>query len=78
MVCVPAESKKRCVPVICPNCTQINFSFVYPEIVLQVQLASAMPQLVLLQLSPKGALLDSQITLFSYIGRTMIVKEIEE
>ena len=76
MVCVPAVSKKRCVPVICPNCTQINFSFVYPEIVLQ--LASAMPQLVLLQLSPKGALLDSQITLFSYIGRTMIVKEIEE
>ena len=37
-----------------------------------------MPQLVFPQLSPKGALLDSQITLFSYIGRTMIVKEIEE
>ena len=70
--------KKRCARNnnIYPNCAQINYSFVYLEIVLQ--LASAMPQLVLLQLSPKGALLDSQIILFSYIGGTMIVKEIEE
>ena len=75
MVCVPTVSKKRCVPVICPNCTQINFSVVYPETVPHLCLGYA--STCFASTVPKSALLDSQITLFSYIGRTVIVKEIQ-